>query len=65
MEKPVIALLYDFDRTLCTQDMQNYSFIPSLGMAPGDFWALANDFGRREHMDSVLAYMFKIGRAHV
>ena len=58
MEKPIIALLYDFDRTLCTQDMQNYGFIPSLGMAPGDFWALANDVGRREKMDGVLAYMY-------
>lgn len=36
--KTIVALLYDFDKTLCTQDMQNYAFIPSLGMAPGDFW---------------------------
>ncbi len=56
--QPVIALLYDFDKTLCTQDMQNYAFIPSLGLAPGDFWKIANDFGRREKMDSVLAYMY-------
>ena len=58
MERPIVALLYDFDRTLCTQDMQNYSFIPSLGMAPDDFWRLANGFGRREHMDGILAYMY-------
>ena len=58
MDRPIVALLYDFDRTLCTQDMQNYSFIPSLGMAPGDFWRLANGFGRREHMDGILAYMY-------
>ena len=37
--------------------MQNYAFIPSLGLAPGDFWKIANDFGRREKMDSVLAYI--------
>ena len=30
--KPIIAFLYDFDKTLCTTDMQDYSFIPSLGM---------------------------------
>ena len=29
--RPIIALLYDFDKTLCTTDMQNYAFIPSLG----------------------------------
>ena len=57
-----MALLYDFDRTLCTQDMQNYAFIPSLGMAPGDFWAEANAFGRREHMDGILAYMYTMIR---
>ena len=56
--QPIIALLYDFDKTLFTQDMQNYAFIPSLGLAPGDFWKIANDFGRREKMDSVLAYMY-------
>lgn len=29
-KKPIVALLYDFDKTLCTNDMQNYTFIPSL-----------------------------------
>ena len=58
----IVALLYDFDKTLCTQDMQNYAFIPSLGLAPGDFWKLANDFGRKEKMDSVLAYMYTMLR---
>ncbi|MBD5150622.1 MAG: haloacid dehalogenase-like hydrolase [Oscillibacter sp.] len=60
--QPIIALLYDFDKTLCTQDMQNYAFIPSLGLAPGDFWKIANDFGRQEKMDSVLAYMYTMLR---
>ena len=57
-EKTVIALLYDFDKTLCTQDMQNYSFIPSLGMAPSDFWQEANRFGAEHQMDGILAYMY-------
>ena len=60
--QPIIAILYDFDKTLCTQDMQNYAFIPSLGLAPGDFWKIANDFGRQEKMDSVLAYMYTMLR---
>ena len=60
--QPIVALLYDFDKTLCTQDMQNYAFIPSLGLAPGDFWKIANDFGSREKMDSVLAYMYAMLR---
>lgn len=61
-EKTVIALLYDFDKTLCTQDMQNYSFIPSLGMAPGDFWREANGFGTEHQMDGILAYMYTMVR---
>ena len=56
--KTIVALLYDFDKTLCTQDMQNYTFIPSLGMEPGSFWQEANVFGQREEMDGILAYMY-------
>ena len=60
--KTIVALLYDFDKTLCTQDMQNYDFIPALGMEPGDFWREANAFGWRQHMDGVLAYMYTMIR---
>ena len=60
--KTIVALLYDFDKTLCTQDMQNYAFIPSLGMEPGDFWREANTFGWQQHMDGILAYMYTMIR---
>lgn len=33
-DKPIIALLYDFDKTLCTTDMEDYAFIPALGYTP-------------------------------
>ena len=56
--KPIIALLYDFDKTLCTTDMEDYSFIPALGMTPPAFWKIANDFGRENHMVGLLAYMY-------
>lgn len=55
---PIVAIMYDFDRTLCTKDMQDYSFIPSLGMTESEFWQYANVLGQREHMDSILAYMY-------
>lgn len=58
MNRPVIAIMYDFDRTLCTKDMQDYSFIPSLGMEEGEFWQSANIIGTTQHMDSILAYMY-------
>ena len=31
-------------------------------MDPEDFWREANDFGRREHMDGILAYMYTMIR---
>lgn len=58
MKKPIVAFLYDFDKTLCTTDMQDYTFIPSLGYTPGEFWGIANNFGRDNHMDGLLAYMY-------
>lgn len=55
---PIVAIMYDFDKTLCTKDMQDYSFIPSLGMTENEFWHFSNSLGRNEHMDSILAYMY-------
>ena len=57
-QQPIVAFLYDFDKTLCTTDMQNYAFIPSLGMTPGEFWPVANSLGSANRMDGILAYMY-------
>ncbi len=57
-EKPIIAIMYDFDKTLSTKDMQDFAFIPSLGMKSSEFWQEANDFGREQKMDGILAYMY-------
>ena len=62
MEKPIIALLYDFDKTLCTTDMEDYTFIPALGYKPAEFWKKANDFGYNNRMDGLLAYMYTMLR---
>lgn len=61
-ERPIVAIMYDFDKTLCTKDMQEYSFIPSIGMTAAEFWSYANDLCKHEHMDSVLAYMYAMVR---
>ena len=45
-KKPIIAFLYDFDKTLCTTDMQDYT------------WSIANSFGFENRMDGLLAYMY-------
>lgn len=50
--------MYDFDKTLCTRDMQEYTFIPSVGMQPTEFWAYAGKIAGKEGMDNILAYMY-------
>ena len=57
-ERPIVALIYDFDKTLCTKDMQEYAFIPSLGMDSVTFCKEVNDFASKNQMDPILAYMF-------
>ncbi len=58
MNKPIIAIMYDFDKTLCTRDMQEYTFIPSIGMEPHEFWAHTYDVAMEETMDNILTYMY-------
>ena len=57
-KKPIIALMYDFDKTLCAKDMQEYSFIPSIGMNANEFWSEANRISVKSDMDKILAYMY-------
>lgn len=58
--KPVVALMYDFDKTLCTKDMQEYGFISDLGMEPSEFWSRANSLAAEQEMDGILAYMYSM-----
>ena len=58
MDKPIIALMYDFDNTLSVKNMQDYSFIPSLGYDSGTFWKKCNEFKDKYSMDQILAYMY-------
>ncbi len=58
MSKPIVALMYDFDKTLCTKDMQEYGFIPALGIESETFWNEVNNLTDSEEMDNILAYMF-------
>ena len=55
--KPVIALIYDFDNTLATKDMQEFTFIPELGMTPTEFWGKCDELSHKHNMDNILAYM--------
>lgn len=56
-QKPIVAIMYDFDKTLSPRDMQEYAFIPGVGMNSEDFWKLCNEKMSRHNMDQILAYM--------
>ena len=57
MGKPVVALIYDFDKTLATDDMQAFSFIPNLGMTSGEFWGITDNFSKKTGTESILSYL--------
>lgn len=53
-----IALIYDFDGTLSTTDMQDYGLIPEFGMKPKDFWPVANQWSVDNGADQVTGSMY-------
>ncbi|MBQ9730549.1 MAG: haloacid dehalogenase-like hydrolase [Bacilli bacterium] len=57
-KKPIVAILYDFDKTLATDDMQNFSFIPALGMEPHEFWDATGELSKKTGMEKILSYMY-------
>ena len=58
MIKPKIGILYDFDKTLCTTDMQEYQFIKNLNMDSDEFWSEATKTTQAHEMERILSYMF-------
>ena len=58
MKKNLIAIIYDFDKTLSTDDMQNFSFIPALGMESDDFWACTAKLTKETGIENILSYMY-------
>lgn len=59
MKKTKVAIMYDFDKTLSDKDMQEYSFIPSLGYKENiEFWEDVMKLSKDNKMDSILAYLF-------
>ncbi|HIU63614.1 MAG TPA: haloacid dehalogenase-like hydrolase [Candidatus Avacidaminococcus intestinavium] len=56
--KKTVAIMYDFDKTLCTKDMQEYTFIPNLGMTAEEFWQEASALAEQNKMDRILGYMY-------
>lgn len=66
--KPVVAICYDFDKTLSPDDMQAQGFIQSVGCDVNSFWKESNGRATDNDMDQNLAYMYtmmKKARANV
>lgn len=59
-DKPVIAICYDFDKTLTPDDMQAQGYIQSVGYEVASFWRETNEFAQSNEMDSNLSYMYKM-----
>jgi len=51
------VITYDFDGTLAPGNMQEYDFVPSLGIKPKEFWEEAKDIAKKQEADEILAYM--------
>lgn len=56
--KPVVAICYDFDKTLTPDDMQAQGFIQSVGYDVNSFWEKSNGLAEQNEMDQNLAYMY-------
>ena len=55
---PVLAICYDFDKTLSPTDMQAQGYIQSVGYDVDEFWDKTNELANANDMDSNLAYMY-------
>ena len=59
---PVLAVCYDFDKTLTPDDMQAQGYIQSVGYNVAEFWKETDQLAHEHGMDSNLAYMYKMVR---
>jgi len=59
-ELPVLAICYDFDKTLSPDDMQAQGYIQSVGYDTSEFWKESNGLAEENDMDQNLAYMYKM-----
>ncbi len=64
-DRPVLAICYDFDKTLSPDDMQAQGYIQSVGYDPEEFWRQSNALAAANDMDQNLAYMYMmVDKAH-
>lgn len=58
MGRPIVALMYDFDKTLSPKNMQDYGFMQGLDVSSEEFWEACSHLTREHQMDSILSYMY-------
>ena len=59
---PILAVCYDFDKTLTPDDMQAQGYIQSVGYDVKKFWDESNGLAKDNEMDQNLAYMYVMKR---
>lgn len=59
-KKTKVALIYDFDETLSTTYMQDFSLIPAFGMKPEEFWKACNHWSAQQEADQITGTMYYI-----
>ncbi|WP_271882011.1 HAD family hydrolase [Phaeobacter italicus] len=56
-QQNTVALIYDFDGTLSPEAMQHYGVLPSLDVAPEDFWTTVKRLRKEQNAEELLVYM--------
>ena len=55
--RPIVALVYDFDGTLSPGNMQEFGFIQAIGKKPQEFWQESDDIAAGQDASNILSYM--------
>lgn len=62
-QNPIVALCYDFDKTLTPDNMQAQGYLEAIDFAnQNDFWAKSNKLADENEMDRDLAWMYTMLR---
>ena len=57
-KKPIVAIMYDFDHTLCIEDMQNFGLAPALGFTPNEFWNAVEKNTKITQCERILSFLY-------
>lgn len=63
VNRSIVAMLYDFDKTLTPLDMQEFAFFPAIGTEAAEFWQRADSISDTQVMDMILASMYLMWEA--